>query len=84
LISKGHSNAFPTFFAFKKKEDLYEVAEGMLEVGECPGEIIICLLEVLKHDFGEADEAMFHGVERPCEVIFFILDIEKINFDEVN
>jgi hypothetical protein len=38
--------------------------------------LIICLLNVLKNDFGEVDEAMFEGVERPFELIFCILGIE--------
>jgi hypothetical protein len=43
---------------------------------EWPWEIIICLLDVLKNDFGEVDEAMFQGVERPCVLIFCVLGIE--------
>jgi hypothetical protein len=30
----------------------------------------MCLLDVLKNDFGEVDEAMFQGVELPSELIF--------------
>jgi hypothetical protein len=33
----------------------------MFYVGKWPWELIICLLEVLKNDFGEVDEAMFQG-----------------------
>jgi hypothetical protein len=39
--------------------------------------VIICLLDVLKNDFGEVDEAKFQGVERPYDLIFCILGIEK-------
>jgi hypothetical protein len=37
-----------------------------------PLEFIICLLNVLKNDFGEVDEVMFQDFERPCEHIFSI------------
>jgi hypothetical protein len=37
---------------------------------------MICLLDVLKNDFGEVDEAMFQGIERACEFIFCILGNE--------
>jgi hypothetical protein len=40
-------------------------------------ELIICLLDVLKNDFGEVDEAMFQGVERPYEHMFCIQGIEN-------
>jgi hypothetical protein len=43
----------------------------------------LCLLDVLKNEFGEVDEAMFQGVERPCEPIFCIQGIEKSYLDEV-
>jgi hypothetical protein len=46
-------------------------------------EIIICLLNVLKCDFGDVDEAMFYDVEMPFEGIFYILGIQKIDFDEL-
>jgi hypothetical protein len=38
--------------------------------------LILCLLNVLKNDFGEVDEAMFEGIEGPFEPIFCILGIE--------
>jgi hypothetical protein len=41
------------------------------------GQLIICLLKVLKNYVGEIDEAMFQGVERPHEYIFWNLSIEK-------
>jgi hypothetical protein len=34
----------------------------MFHVGDWPREIMICLLEVLKNDFGEVDKAMSHVV----------------------
>jgi hypothetical protein len=49
----------------------------MFYVGEWPWELIICILDVLKNDFGEVDEAMFECVEKPYEHIFCILNIEK-------
>jgi hypothetical protein len=49
---------------------MHEVAEVMFQVGECPLELIIWLLDVLNCDFGEVDEAMFQVVEMPCELIF--------------
>jgi hypothetical protein len=49
----------------------------MFKVGEWPRELTICLLDVLKYDFGEVDEAMFQVVERPCDLIFCIMGIEK-------
>jgi hypothetical protein len=54
----------------------------MFYVGEWPLELIMCLLDVLKNDFGEVDEAMLEGV-RPNEFIFCILSIEKSDLDEV-
>jgi hypothetical protein len=59
------------------KSDLDEVAEEMIQVGEWLWEIIICILDVLKCDYGEVDETMFQGVERPCELIFTNLGIGK-------
>jgi hypothetical protein len=44
---------------------------------------MICLLNVLKCNFGEVDEAMFHDVERSFERIFYILGIQKSDLDEV-
>jgi hypothetical protein len=46
-------------------------------------DLIICLQDVLKNDFGEVDEVMFKGVERRCEIIFCILGIEKSDLDDV-
>jgi hypothetical protein len=43
---------------------MFYVAEVMFEIGEWPWVLIICLLGVLKDDFGEFEEAMFRGVER--------------------
>jgi hypothetical protein len=43
----------------------------------------MCLLDVLKKDFGEVNEAIFQAVERPCELIFYNLGIEKIDLNEV-
>jgi hypothetical protein len=37
----------------------------------------ICLLDILKNDFGEVDEAIFQGVERPWEFISCILGFKK-------
>jgi hypothetical protein len=55
----------------------------MIQVAEWPIELLICLLDDLKNDFGEFDEAMFKGVKRLCELIFCILVIEKSDLDEV-
>jgi hypothetical protein len=63
-----------------EKSDLDEV---MIKLRECPWELIIYLLNVLKCDFGNDDEAMFHDVERPFEGFFYILSIEKNYLDEV-
>jgi hypothetical protein len=43
----------------------------------------LCLLDVLKNDFGESDEAMFHGNERTYELIFCFLSIEKSDLKQV-
>jgi hypothetical protein len=51
--------------------------EVMIEVGEWPGELIICLLNVLKSNFVDVDEAMFHDVVNPLERILNILCIQK-------
>jgi hypothetical protein len=48
-----------------------------------PWEHIICILNVLKNDFGEVDEAKFQGVERPRDIIFCIFGIEKSDLNEV-
>jgi hypothetical protein len=40
---------------------LDEVALVMFKVSLWPWELIICLLNVLKHDFGGVDEEMFQG-----------------------
>jgi hypothetical protein len=48
----------------------------MFQVGEWRLQLIICLLDVLKNDFGEVDEEMIQGVERPCEIILCVLEIE--------
>jgi hypothetical protein len=46
-------------------------------VGECPWELINCLLGILEYDFYEIDDAIYQGVDRPCELIYCILVIEK-------
>jgi hypothetical protein len=46
-------------------------------------ELIICLLNVLKSNFGDFDESMFHNVVKPLERIFYIKGIEKSDLDEV-
>jgi hypothetical protein len=40
-------------------------------------EIIICLLDLLKNDFGEVDEAMIECDERQYELIFCNHSMEK-------
>jgi hypothetical protein len=55
----------------------------MFEVGEWPWELIICLLNFLKCDFGDFVEAIFHDVDRPFESIFYILGFQKSDLDEV-
>jgi hypothetical protein len=50
----------------------------MFYVGEWPRELIICLLNILKCDFGDVDEAMLHGVERQFERYFYILAFQKV------
>jgi hypothetical protein len=62
---------------------LDEVAGVMFEVCELPWELIICLLDVLKNDFGEDDEALFQAVELSRELIFCFVGIEKNDLDEV-
>jgi hypothetical protein len=42
----------------------------------------MCLLDVLKNEFGVVDETMFQGVERPCELIHYIVGIEISFLDE--
>jgi hypothetical protein len=49
---------------------LDEIAEVMFQEGECPCELILCLLVVLQNDFGDVDEAMFHDVIITLELIF--------------
>jgi hypothetical protein len=60
-------NAFSAFLAYKKA--IWK-------------ENIICLLNVLKCDFGDVDEAMFHDVERSFERIFYNLGLQKSDFGE--
>jgi hypothetical protein len=55
-VSNLHANSFSTFCALKN--DLDEVAEVMIQVGEWFWDLIICFLEVLKFDFCEFDKAM--------------------------
>jgi hypothetical protein len=55
----------------------------MFEAREWPWELIICLLKVLKFDFGDVEEAMFHYVERQFERIFYNLGIKKSDLYEV-
>jgi hypothetical protein len=50
--------------------------------GEWPRELVICLQDILKNDFGKVDEVIFQGVERPYDLIFCILGIGKIDLDE--
>jgi hypothetical protein len=38
---------------------LNEFSEVMCLVGVWPWELIICLIDILKNDYGEVDEAMF-------------------------
>jgi hypothetical protein len=40
----------------------------------------MCLLDVLKNDFGEVDEVRFEGV-RPYELIFCTQSIENSDLD---
>jgi hypothetical protein len=44
----------------------------MFYVGERPLELIICLLDVLKNDFGEHDEAMFQDVEHNFNILIIV------------
>jgi hypothetical protein len=81
-VVKDHAILFAAFSA-SQKSYLDEVAEVMFHVGEWPWELIICLLDVLKWDFGESDEAVFRGDQRPCEIIIWILGIKKSDWDEV-
>jgi hypothetical protein len=37
---------------------------------------LICLLDVLKCDFGVVYEEVFEGDEKPCEIIFCIMGIQ--------
>jgi hypothetical protein len=43
----------------------------------------MCLLDVLKCEFGGVDESMFHGVNRPYELIFCSLGNQKSDLDVV-
>jgi hypothetical protein len=56
----------------------------MFSVGEWSSELIICLLDVSKNDFGEVDEAMFPGFERPNDLIFSNLGIEKATWSRIS
>jgi hypothetical protein len=47
------------------KRDLDGVVESIFEVVEWPSEIINCLLDVAKCDYGEVDKAIFQVVEKP-------------------
>jgi hypothetical protein len=55
----------------------------IFKVGEWAWEIIICLLNVLKWDFGDVDEAMIRDVEMLFKSIFYILGIKKNDLDKV-
>jgi hypothetical protein len=55
----------------------------MYYVGEWPREIIICLLKVLKSNFGDVDELILKDVLKPSERFFQILGNEKSDLDEV-
>jgi hypothetical protein len=75
MVSKGHSKTFSASWALEKAalmKSLKFVLSRRIAL-----ELKICLLDVLKNDFGEADEAMFQGVEKPCEQILCFLGIEK-------
>jgi hypothetical protein len=52
-------------------------------MGEWPWEIIICLANVLKCDFGDVVEAMFHDVEKTFDCIFYIHGIQISVLDDV-
>jgi hypothetical protein len=41
-----------------------ELAEVMFQIGVWPLELIICLLDVLKSDFGEVDKMMIQDFKR--------------------
>jgi hypothetical protein len=43
---------------------LEEIAEVIFQIGKWPCELMICLLEVLKCDFGDVQEALFQGVKK--------------------
>jgi hypothetical protein len=64
-----------------QNSDLDEVAEVMFPVGECPFELIICFLKVLKCVIDDV-EALFEGDGRACEHILCILGIQKSGMDE--
>jgi hypothetical protein len=55
----------------------------MFQVGEWPCELKICLVKVLKCDFGDVDDAIFHCVEIKFQRFFYILVIKKNVLDEV-
>jgi hypothetical protein len=64
-MSKGYMNAFTTFLAFKKQFGRNRGSDVLSR--RMAHRIIMCLLEVLKNDFGEVVETMFQSVERQSE-----------------
>jgi hypothetical protein len=44
---------------------------------------MMCLVDVLKYNFGEVDEAMFQSVVKSSYLIFYTLGMEKSYLDEV-
>jgi hypothetical protein len=76
---KGVERPYEIIFCIlgNQRNDLDEFGNVTFQVGEWPCGLIICLLDVLKCDFGEVDEAMFQGVERYGENFVFIMDIQK-------
>jgi hypothetical protein len=65
-----------------KKSNLDEFAEVMFQLCEWPWELILCILDVLKFDFGEVDETMSKFAERPFENISCILAMQIRGMDE--
>jgi hypothetical protein len=78
---KGIRTKFSTFWALKKA--IWTKLLTWFSIGEWPYELIICLENDLKCDFGDADEALFHDVEKTFDRIFYILGIQKSVLDDV-
>jgi hypothetical protein len=85
VVNRFHNVEGPferIFFILGIEKTIWRNLLKWFQVAEWHWELIICLVNVLKCDFGDDNEKMFHDVERKFERFFFILRIQKNVFDE--